>query len=171
MSMQLAKLYDIWSRVLSKHGQFVLSSSFAQRAAFTSVVNEATKETVHGVREGNWEKVMRSSGTAQLKDSGPRFCSNIEAVTTVFVGPPIPIGEPRPLSPAYFPFWDDSSIPQGLKDELRVLGFRAAVNEHEMYKADVKNDGNKIVVNEFEKGKAFGQLIVSQAVARVVCVR
>ncbi len=138
----------------------MFSSSFEQRALITRTLNPSTRDTIYGVREGNWEKVSRSTGTACYKDSGPRLTTNIEPVTYIYVGPSLPPGVSRPISPELFPFWDDKSLPQGIKDDLRVLGFRTAVAETELYMVTTGTSAEKFIANEFEKGRAFGERLV-----------
>ena len=159
--LQFEKLFDTWSPMIAERGQFCFSSSFEQRALITQAINPSTREKCYGVREGNWEKVMRNTGAAYLKDSGPRYVTNIEPVTHIFVGPPVPLSAPRPMHGDFFPFWSDRKIPQGIQDELRALGFRPALNDQEMYKVLDNTTGEVFAANIFEKGRAFGEVIVS----------
>jgi hypothetical protein len=142
----------------------VFSTSTAQRSLLLQAIKNADTKNVYRVYECNWEKVTRFTGALLLKDSGPRYCTNHEAITHVMCGPEFS-GQDMlpPLSPIMFPFWDSSKgLPQPVQDELRVASFRVSYENGGFTVTTAQ--GTKKRANKFEKGQAFGEFTVGELV-------
>ena len=156
--LQFRNCLKSWEEVASEWSHTVFTTSSAQRSILVGVAKSERQDTLYRCYECNWEKVTRFTGSLHLKDSGPRYTHNNEAVTVLMCGPKTDNAASAPLESLMFPFWDASTgLPQHVQDELRVMSFRVAYENHGFC---VATDKGKVRANRFEKGIPFGEMMV-----------
>jgi hypothetical protein len=157
--LQFSRSFLAWEDMSTEWHHVVYTTSIAQRPMLVQAIESADTCNILRIYECNWEKVTRYAGMMLLKDSGPRYCTNSEAVTHIMCGPKMANSSERgPVSPIMFPFWDAAKgLPQSIQDELRVASFRVAFENHGF---SVNTSAGVKRANRFEKGMAFGEFLV-----------
>ena len=164
VSLQFEKAFDVWLPTLTTNGHVIISHSYQQRKAVQEVLSPVNKkDSIQSVWDLNWEKIQRYTGYLCVNESGPRFASNGECLTQIFIGPggDHGTGVDHHQYHEYFPFWASKNIPQGVKDELRSVSFRVAFESKGLQIEDVDGKGRRGRANIFEKGMALGEFLVS----------
>lgn len=146
---------------LARASTTIISCSFNQSHHLVEYYKSDEAEDVARVTELVWEKVYQKSGKQQIFQGGLRYATTHEVVLHIARDGSFTKSDDRDaelnetsLDETFFPFFNDSALPQWYKDHLRTTVARvpAVSNPYEC---------DKMVVNKYDKGFAFAEHFVS----------
>ena len=136
----------------------VIFCSHEQQGKFATYLRSSEVPTCHAVRELAWRKTD-AKGKEEPGPGGIKFTSNYESLVWCKFGPPLSEkqdGEEAALGENDFPF-GRSVVPQGAKDNLRLLCFSAQrIRVADRITRRYMSGGVEkvVVINEYQKGSS-----------------